>query len=183
MKITLEFNNVEAFFTDLPKFAALIGHAGQFAEFDHVGQGDGLKAPKLPTVSKTEDGFRVEGTKTQLEKVEAADKVARATNEATGKAQEPAEAPTPEKSAPVEETASAAPAVKPAADAIDATTLRGALMKLTRKGHKSDVRRIFDKFGAADFPALEKMPEHFAEAYELAMDKVREYGLDKDKEA
>lgn len=179
MKITLEFNNVEAFFTDLPKFAALIGHAGQFAEFDHVGQGDGLKAPELPTVSRTEAGFRVEGTKTQHKKVEAADKVARATNEA----QEPAEARAPEKSAPVEETASAAPAATPEADAIDATTLRGALMKLTRKGYKSDVRRIFDKFGAADFPALEKMPEHFAEAYELAMDKVREYGLDKDKEA
>ena len=36
MKVTLEFENAEKFFLELPKFAKLIGYASQFATFDHV---------------------------------------------------------------------------------------------------------------------------------------------------
>lgn len=174
MKITLEFSNAEAFFTDLPKFAALIGHASQFAEFDHDKQGESLRAPELPAVSKTENGYKVTGTKEQHEKVAAADKVARATNEAAENLY-PGGSPTDERKLAAVEAPKHPVIKEPEPDAVDMITVRKALTNLNKRTGENTAHEVIAAFGydrLVNVPK-EKLPELMKIA-ELPADKVHD---------
>lgn len=189
MKITLEFTNIENFFSELPRFAALMNFSGQFASFDHVKKSElvsSLEEPVLPEAFRSETGgTRVAGTTEQLQKTEAPDKVAKETTDmleqrkaaaaekkaakkAAAAAQEAKNEPEEAKaknSAPEEEK----PAQKPTASssgAVKDTDVRKMLNKLIKSGHRDDVKQILAEFGAANFSALDE--KDFAAVIEKA---------------
>lgn len=189
MKITLEFTNIENFFSELPRFAALMNFSGQFASFDHVKKSElvsNLEEPVLPEAFRSETGgTRVAGTPEQLQKTEAPDKVAKETTDmleqrkaaaaekkaakkAAAAAQEAKNEPEEAKaknSAPEEEK----PAQKPTASssgAVKDTDVRKILNKLIKSGHRDDVKQILAEFGAANFSALDE--KDFAAVIEKA---------------
>lgn len=189
MKITLEFTNIENFFSELPRFAALMNFSGQFASLDHVKKSElvsSLEEPVLPEAFRGETGgTRVTGTPEQLQKTEAPDKVAKETTDmleqrkaaaaekkaakkAAAAAQEAKNEPEEAKaknSAPEEEK----PVQKPAAAASGAvkdTDVRKMLNKLIKSGHRDDVKQILAEFGAANFSALDE--KDFAAVIEKA---------------
>ena len=189
MKITLEFTNIENFFSELPRFAALMNFSDQFASFDHVKKSElvsSLEEPVLPEAFRGETGgTRVAGTPEQLQKTEAPDKVAKETTDmleqrkaaaaekkaakkAAAAAQEAKNEPEEAKaknSAPEEEK----PAQKPAAAASGAvkdTDVRKILNKLIKSGHRDEVKAILAEFGAANFSALDE--KDFAAVIEKA---------------
>lgn len=189
MKITLEFTNIENFFSELPRFAALMNFSGQFASFDHVKKSElvsNLEEPVLPEAFRSETGgTRVAGTPEQLQKTEAPDKVAKETTDmleqrkaaaaekkaakkAAAAAQEAKNEPEEAKaknSAPEEEK----PAQKPTASssgAVKDTDVRKMLNKLIKSGHRDEVKAILAEFGAANFSALDE--KDFAAVIEKA---------------
>lgn len=189
MKITLEFTNIENFFSELPRFAALMNFSGQFASFDHVKKSElvsNLEEPVLPEAFRSETGgTRVAGTPEQLQKTEAPDKVAKETTDmleqrkaaaaekkaakkAAAAAQEAKNEPEEAKaknSAPEEEK----PAQKPttsSSGAVKDTDVRKMLNKLIKSGHRDDVKQILAEFGAANFSALDE--KDFAAVIEKA---------------
>lgn len=189
MKITLEFTNIENFFSELPRFAALMNFSGQFASFDHVKKSElvsSLEEPVLPEAFRGETGgTRVAGTAEQLQKTEAPDKVAKETTDmleqrkaaaAEKKAAKKAAAATQEaQDAPEEDKAAGStpkaekPAQKPAAAASGAvkdTDVRKMLNKLIKSGHRDEVKAILAEFGAANFSALDE--KDFAAVIEKA---------------
>lgn len=189
MKITLEFTNIENFFSELPRFAALMNFSGQFASFDHVKKSElvsSLEEPVLPEAFRGETGgTRVTGTPEQLQKTEAPDKVAKETTDmlekrkaaaAEKKAAKKAAAATQEaQDAPEEDKAASStpeaekPAQKPAAAASGAvkdTDVRKILNKLIKSGHRDEVKAILAEFGAANFSALDE--KDFAAVIEKA---------------
>lgn len=108
MKIVLEFDNIESFFSQLPRFAALMNFSGQFANITQKPKKNtdpNLEEPDLPVIEYPENGAtRVHGTKTQTaeqagKKIEAAYDAAAAAELAAGPAKddEPEEAEEPEK--------------------------------------------------------------------------------------
>ena len=189
MKITLEFTNIENFFSELPRFAALMNFSGQFASFDHVKKSElvsSLEEPVLPEAFRGETGgTRVAGTPEQLQKTEAPDKVAKETTDmlekrkaaaAEKKAAKKAAAATQEaQNAPEEDKVADStpkaekPAQKPAAAASGAvkdTDVRKILNKLIKSGHRDEVKAILAEFGAANFSALDE--KDFAAVIEKA---------------
>lgn len=191
MKITLEFTNIENFFTELPRFAALMNFSGQFASFDHVKKSElvsNLEEPILPEANRghSENTTRIAGTPEQLDKVNAAGDIADKTvdmidkkkKEAAAKktakkkaeeeAQESQDAPEEDQAAnstPEEEK----PAQKPAAAASGAvkdTDVRKVLNKLIKSGHREEVKTILAEFGAPNFSKLDE--RHFAAVIEKA---------------
>lgn len=180
MKITLEFTNTENFFSELPRFAALMNFSGQFASFDHGKKSElvsSLEEPVLPEAFPDQEtgGTRVAGTPEQLQKTEAPDKVAKETTDmleqrkaaaaekkaakkAAAAAQEAKNEPEEAKaknSAPEEEK----PAQKPTASssgAVKDTDVRKMLNKLIKSSHRDDVKQILAEFGAANFSALDE---------------------------
>ena len=77
MKIVLEFDNIESFFSQLPRFASLMNFSGQFANITQkpkTATEPTLDEPDLPVIERPEPGVtRVHGTKTETaeEAVEA----------------------------------------------------------------------------------------------------------------
>lgn len=189
MKITLEFTNIENFFGELPRFAALMNFSGQFATFDHVPKKEtvsNLEEPVLPEALRGETGgTRVAGTAEQLQKTEAPDKVAKETTDmleqrkaaaaekkaakkAAAAAQEAKNEPEEAKaknSAPEEEKPAQKPTA-PSSGAVKDTDVRKMLNKLIKSGHRDDVKQILAEFGAANFSALDE--KDFAAVIEKA---------------
>lgn len=189
MKITLEFTNIENFFSELPRFAALMNFSGQFASFDHVKKSElvsNLEEPVLPEAFRGETGgTRVAGTTEQLQKTEAPDKVAKETTDmleqrkaaaaekkaakkAAAAAQEAKNEPEEAKaknSAPEEEKPAQKPTA-PSSGAVKDTDVRKMLNKLIKSGHRDDVKQILAEFGAANFSALDE--KDFAAVIEKA---------------
>ena len=192
MKITLEFTDIEKFFTELPRFAALMNFSGQFASFDHVKKSDlisNLEEPAVPYVFTNEDGkAMISGTEEQLTKTKEAGEIADKTVEqldkrkkeaaakkaakakaaetpweSTEEAQEKPEETKAANSTPEEEK----PAQKPAAAAsVKDTDVRKALNKLIQSGHREDVKTILSEFGAENFSKLDE--KHFAAVLQKA---------------
>ena len=69
MKIVLEFDNIESFFSQLPRFASLMNFSGQFANITQkpkTATEPTLDEPDLPVIERPEPGVtRVHGTKTE----------------------------------------------------------------------------------------------------------------------
>lgn len=193
MKITLEFTDIEKFFTELPRFAALMNFSGEFASFDHVKKSEllsCLKEPDLPEVLRNDDGSsRVRGTQEQLDKVNEAGEIADKTVEMVEKKKKAAKAQktpatpsqeaaqTSEEAQTVNTTPEAAKAAQAATESPDGgvkdTDVRKVFNKLMKSGHRDDVKKIFKHFGASNFSGLDK--KDFAAAIEMA-NKVLEKG-------
>lgn len=179
MKITLEFTNIENFFTELPRFAALMNFSGQFASFDHVKKSElvsNLEEPELPGAKKNPDGTTMfSGTPEQLEKAKEAGGIVNKTNDmldkrkkeaAAKKAEKKAEEPAQEaQDAPDEDQAANTtpeeekPAEKPkaaASDGVKDTDVRKILNKLIKSGHRDEVKTILAEFGAPNFSKLDE---------------------------
>lgn len=182
MKITLEFENISDFFSQLPRFAALMNFSGQFANITQKQKTDTeahLEAPDLPVIEHPETGVtRVHGTKTETaeqagRKIEAAYDAAEATEAAAPwEAKEPAdEAEAPE--TPEEATKKATragkgkpkqaqtPADSPAEAPQNApegkvkdADVRKVLNELIKAGKRDAVKAILGEFGAANFSKL-----------------------------
>ena len=126
MKITLEFENAEKFFKELPQFAKLIEIASHNVMLTHV--------PKSTTDPV----------------IEALEKKA---EEAAKAAQEPQEAPKEKKAEDLpKEPEKPKEEAKPKADTGDlATRLRAELNKLMKSGKKDEVKALLKEFGASKF--------------------------------
>lgn len=174
MKISIEFENAEKFFTELPKFAALIGFYGEFANFTHVKRSDliaNLEDPDLPKILEGEDGSRIlRGAEEQIGKVRKAAKP-------TPKREEPE----PPEAAPGEATAAAdkgrggeaenpkaekETASEPPKTAPDITEVRQVLHTVIKAGHKDEVKALLSKLGAQNVTGLDpaRYEEFIAEA-------------------
>ena len=166
MKITLEFTDIEKFFVELPRFAALISMAGKFASFDKVkasGLESLLQEPDLPEVRRAKDGTKIAtGSPEQVDELKAAQKAAADALKAmteestTPKAADPSEAP--------EELEKTAQKKKKPAEAsggdVKDTDVRAMLNQLIKAGHRDDVKTLLTSFGAENFSKL--APEHYA---------------------
>lgn len=182
MKILLEFENAEKFFMELPKFAALIGFSGQFADFEHVKKPDTtsqLRTPELPKISVNADGSHtLTGTDSQIGKVAKAaveagvakteqkkvpENPQNTQNAADGESSSDtvkASAPekTPEKPAPQE--AMPKP-VDPPKDAPKITDVRKVLHAQIKAGHRDEMKSLLNKLGAKSVSTLD--PDKFAD--------------------
>ena len=176
MKITLEFTDIEKFFIELPRFAALMSMAGKFASFDKIKASDletFLHNPDLPHISQEEDGTKVAtGTPEQVEKVKAAQKAATEalktmTEEAPAEeAMNPPEVPfeeEPKKSTPKKEKA-AEKLSGGSGESFKDTDVRKMLNKLIKSGHRDEVKQILSSFGAENFSKLDE--KYFAQVME-----------------
>ncbi len=195
MKISLEFENAEKFFKELPKFAALIGFSGEFADFSHVKKSDLvslLEKPDLPEIVSNKDGVRtIKGTPDQISKVSTAGDVSAAVKkaDAAAKRNEPkdelAEAMNPPEEAPEEATEAAeqAPTAetdkskakeeKPAEKAQMAPEkkLSAADLKLfaagrARAGHRAQLKDLLAQYGEKSVTDLtQHQPDKMQEFY------------------
>lgn len=152
MKITLEFDNAEDFYRDLPKFAALTGFSAQFANFEHVKKDDTkaqLKDPELPEVVKKDGAKFVKGTKEQRAKVD----VAQATSDAIDNA----------------EKAKAEPKEAPKEDVPDIAAVRKVLHTVIKAGHKDEMKALLSELGASNVTSLDpsKYVEFITKAKEI----------------
>ena len=177
MKITLEFNNIEEFYKDLPKFAALTEFSGQFANFSHVKKGDTvakLDDPELPEVVEKDGTKYVRQTKDQKEKLEAAAAVSDAIKAAEEtKKKAPAADPLAGNMNPPEEAAPAEPEKKVEAPkkeaAPDITEVRKVLHSVIKAGHRDEMKALLEKLGAANVTNLDpgKYVEFITEAKKI----------------
>ena len=169
MKITLEFNNIEEFYKDLPKFAALTEFSGQFANFSHVKKGDTvakLEDPDLPEVVERDGTKYVRQTPDQKEKLEAAAAVSDAVKAAEKtKKKEPVADPLAGNMNPPEKAAPAEPEKKPEAPkqqaAPDITEVRKVLHAVIKAGHRDEMKALLEKLGAANVTNLD--PDKYVE--------------------
>lgn len=178
MKITLEFSNTEEFYRDLPKFAALTGFSGQFANFSHVKKGDTvakLEDPDLPEVIKKDGTKYVRQTPDQKEKLEAAAAVSDAVKaaEKVKKGHHGATDPLAGNMNPPEETAPEDPKKKPEPkkekSTPDITEVRKTLHAVIKAGHRDEVKDLLAKLGAANVTSLDpgKYTEFIEEAKKI----------------
>lgn len=139
MKITLEFDNAEKFFTELAQFAEVMGLARQHVEFNHV--------PKATTEPAMSVATEKEPAKTSQKAQEAPqDKKTENLPKEPEKAKEEA---------------------KPKADEGDlATKLRAELNKLMKSGKKDEVKALLKEFGASKFGEVK--PDDYAAMLEKA---------------
>lgn len=194
MKITLEFENAEKFFKELPKFAALINFSGEFTSFNHVKKSDliaVLQDPDLPKIIERDGQKFVRPTDEQCEKLTEASEEAKALgteaginkkeepkdalSDAMNPSEAPAEKPAESTEKPEEVKADESPdkEEKPAEEPaekkdevseVDARARLNQLVKATR--YNASVKLIFKHFGAKVFGDLK--PEHYAEAVKMA---------------
>ena len=144
MKVTLEFTDVEKFFTELPRFAALISYSAQYATFNHVDKSNyitSLGDADIPLPEPAEKKQKEKPEETKEEKPEDA------------KEEKP------------EETQKKKPAT---AKAVKAADVRKALNTLIKNGHREDVKKILAEFGADNFSALEE------DNYQAVLEKAKE---------
>lgn len=177
MKITLEFSNTEEFYRDLPKFAALTGFSGQFANFSHVKKGDTvakLEDPDLPEVVERGGTKYVRQTPDQKEKLEAAAAVSDAVKAAEKtKKKEPVTDPLAGNMNPPEKATPAEPEKKPEAPKQEATPditeVRKTLHAVIKAGHRDEVKDLLAKLGAANVTSLDpgKYTEFIEEAKKI----------------
>ena len=180
MKITLEFSNTEEFYRDLPKFAALTGFSGQFANFSYVKKGDTvakLEDPDLPEVVEKDGTKYVRQTPDQKEKLEAAAAVSDAVKAAEKtKKKEPVADPLagnmnlPEEAAPAEpEKKPEAPKQEATEATPDITEVRKVLHAVIKAGHRDEVKDLLAKLGAANVTSLDsgKYTEFIEEAKKI----------------
>lgn len=163
MKITLEFDNAEDFYRDLPKFAALTGFSAQFANFEHVKKDDTkaqLKDPELPEVVKKDGAKFVKGTKEQRAKVD----VAQTTSDAIDNA-EKAKA----KADPAPDSPKAEPKEAPKEDVPDIAAVRKVLHTVIKAGHKDEMKALLSELGASNVTSLDpsKYVEFITKAKEI----------------
>lgn len=159
MKITLEFENAEKFFKELPKFAALVAK---------------LEDPDLPEVVERDGTKYVRQTPDQKEKLEAAAAVSDAVKAAEKtKKKEPAADPLAGNMNPPEKAAPAEPEKKPEAPKQEATPditeVRKTLHAVIKAGHRDEVKDLLAKLGAANVTSLDpgKYTEFIAEAKKI----------------
>lgn len=198
MKIVLEFENISDFFSQLPRFAALMNFSGQFANITKKpkdGTDPVLEEPDLPVIEYPGEGVtRVHGTKTETaeqagKKIEAAYDAAAANEVAAGPAKaDDAEAPEaageapqkpakggkgkkPTKPADVEDAPAEAPSEAPGGEVKDAD-VRKALNRLIKAGKRDEVKAILKSFGADNFSKLtaNQYPEVLKKAKEALGD-------------
>lgn len=177
MKITLEFNNIEEFYKDLPKFAALTEFSGQFANFSHIKKADTvakLEDPDLPEVIEKDGEKFVKQTAEQKKKVDAAAAVADAVKDAEKtKKKEPVADPLAGNMNPPEEAAPEEPEKKPEAPKQEATPditeVRKTLHAVIKAGHRDEVKDLLAKLGAKNVTSLDrgKYTEFIAEAKKI----------------
>lgn len=165
MKITLEFTDVEKFFVELPRFAALMSMAGKFTTYDKV-KAQGLEAllqePNLPDVSVKADGTKIAaGDPEQIEKLKDAQE--KALEAAKAMTQEPVMNPpetdedAPEEEKPKKSTPKAKKAAEGKTEApVKDTDVRKMLNRMIKAGHRDDVKTILAEFGAQNFSKLEE---------------------------
>ena len=177
MKISLEFENAEKFFMELPKFAALIGFSGQFADFEHVKKPDTtsqLRTPELPKISVNADGSHtLTGTDSQIGKVAKAAVEAGLARTGTEKVPESPQntqnavtgessADTVKASAARTEVADVIPKpVDPPKDNPDIAAVRRVLHAKIKAGHKDEMKALLSRLGAENVSSLN--PDKFAE--------------------
>ena len=129
MKIKLEFESIQDFFEELPKFAKAVNFSGQFVTVN-----DGkLEDPDLPPVEKTTNGVKVhtEGNAAAKAKIEAA-------MDANDAIDNKPKAETPKADAPK----------------IDISEVRAAMAKLVKGGKREKAREILDAYGAENVTKL-----------------------------
>ena len=201
MKIVLEFDNIESFFSQLPRFASLMNFSGQFANITQkpkTATEPTLDEPDLPVIERPEPGVtRVHGTKTETaeeagKKIETAYDAAAAAEVAAGPAKpeeqaEEAEAPEELTEAPPKaqrggkgkkSTEKPTPAEEPAqappeaAQEVKDTDVRKVMNKLIKAGKRDTVKTILSSFGAANFTALK--PKDYAAVLKKAKEALED---------
>lgn len=176
MRISLEFDNMEKFFNELPRFAALVGFSGQFATFTHVKKPEtvpSLDQPDLPTVTQDANGITITATASHTPEENAAAKVSNATKDAlhiprtdigdkpftdlmaaktTDNGSEGTEAgkDTPAEEKPAKSTD------KGAKRAVKDTDVRKALSAIIKAGKREKVAELLGEFGAENFTGLKE---------------------------
>lgn len=175
MKVTLEFENAEKFFLELPKFAKLIGYASQFATFDHVDRAKSEAILQDPAV-------KVNAAQVPMEK--PVTKVEAETEDAIEAPEEPPEEPkvmkkSPAKSEKPQETAKA----KPQEAAKDSETptakdtdVRKVFNRLIKSGKRDKVSEILKAHDAENFSGLD--PKYYAAAIKAAKEALGEEDAD-----
>ena len=134
MKITLEFDNAEKFFTELAQFSELMGLARQHVTFNHVPKA--TTDPAMPVAGKPADDIVKTAQKAQEAPRE------KKTEDLPKEQEKPKEEP------------------KPKADEGDlATKLRAELNKLMKSGKKDEVKALLKEFGASKFGEVK--PENY----------------------
>lgn len=186
MKINLEFENADKFFSELPKFAALIGIANEFASFTYVKKGDTspvLNPVDVKVYRDADNVVHISGASKEATD-EAHDKIAKALDngvafvkgqqssdekpaESTDKASEKAEAVN---SPAEEEKTETDPTETPqeASGEVKDTDVRAALNKLIKGGKRDKVSEILKEFGAKNFSGLK------AKDYAAVVEKAKE---------
>lgn len=141
MKITLEFDNAEKFFTELAQFAEVMGLAQQHVAFNHV--------PKATTEPAMSVATEKEPVKTSQ------------------KAQEtPQEKKT--ENLPKEPEKAKEEAKQKADEGDLATKLRAELNKLMKSGKKDEVKALLKEFGASKFGEVK--PEDYKAMLDKAVE-------------
>lgn len=159
MKITLEFENAEKFFKELPKFAALINFSGKFTSFNHVKKSDliaVLQDPDLPKIIERDGQRLVRPTDEQCEKLTEASEEAKAMGTEAGmnkKEEAKAEATEKPKDEPKEEAEKK--------DAPDITEVRQVLHEAIKAGHRDEVKALLEELGAKNVSTLD--PKRYAD--------------------
>lgn len=183
MKISLEFDDMEKFFNELPRFAALIGFSGQFATFTHAKKPDtvpSLEEPELPAVTQDTGGITITATESRTpeenaRKINAAAKVLNATKDslhiprtdagsrpgadAAGKAADAAGKGTESTGAGDDAPAEEKPAKTADSGAKKAardTDVRKALNAIIQTGRREKVAELLGEFGAKNFTGLKE---------------------------
>ena len=158
MKITLEFENAEKFFKELPKFAALINFSGKFTSFNHVKKSDliaVLQDPDLPKIIEKDGQRFVQPTDEQCEKLTKASEEAKAMGIEAGinKKEEAKESAGKKKDEPKEEAKKK--------DAPDITEVRQVLHEAIKAGHRDEVKALLEELGAKNVSTLD--PKRYAD--------------------
>ena len=158
MKVTLEFDNEENFFKELPRFAALINFSGKFTSFNHVKKSDliaVLQDPDLPKIVERDGQRFVRPTDEQCEKLTKASEEAKAMGTEAGidKKEEAKESAGKKKEEPKEETEKQV--------APDITEVRQVLHEAIKAGHRDEVKALLEELGAKNVSTLD--PKRYAD--------------------
>jgi len=187
MKINLEFENAEKFFSELPKFAALIGIANEFASFTYVKKGDSTPVLNPVNVKVYRDADNIVHITSPDEATndEAHDKIKNALENGTAfiegqksskktaeTVEKPSEETEPDKNTAKEEKPAEKAATAPTEASAKDTDVRAALNVLIKSGKRDAVQTILKEFGAKNFSGLKE--KDYAAVIEKAKEAANE---------
>lgn len=167
MKVTLEFENAEKFFLELPKFAKLIGYASQFATFDHVDRAKSEAILQDPAAKVTAAQVSMEKPVTKVE-AETEDAI-EAPEEPKAMKKSLAKSEKPQETAKAKPQEAAKDSETPTAKDTD---VREVFNRLIKSGKRDKVAEILKAHDAENFSGLD--PKYYAAAIKAAKEALGE---------